>query len=88
MSLWLTEDKCLLIAARCVSCEKECDILVPLADLFKACPVPDLKSLNEKICTEIARITDGEEPCEPLLFNAEDMRFLHALKIGDEDATA
>lgn len=82
LSLWLTDEKILLITARCIACEKEVNSLFRLADLVRACPPPDLDKLSEEIGKEIALITDGEKP---LLFNEEDMRFLHALKIGDEN---
>lgn len=78
-SLWLTDTKSLVITGMCVACEKRINIQLELKDLFKQCPLPDIsaKKIGDMVDKEIARITGP-------LFNAEDLKWLHEMKIEDE----
>lgn len=69
-SLWLTDTKSLCISGLCVACEKLCNIVVELAELFKNCPLPDLKQLDASIGQAIEKITEQN------LFNSDDKIWL------------
>jgi len=76
-ALWITDQKQLLVTAICVKCEERFNALFPLTDLFKGCPLPDVKELNEALGREIEQITTSK----PLILTTDDKKFLDALKI-------
>ena len=49
----------------------------PLTNLYKACPEPDLKELEQAIIQNIQQAIESPE------FTEQDLQFLKALKIGD-----
>jgi hypothetical protein len=67
-SFWITDQKQLLDVAVCVNCEEKLNVIFPLTDLFKSCPSPDIKLLNQAIGQEIEQIT---EAVDPLLYDEE-----------------
>ena len=79
-SIWMTDQKALCVTAHCISCESQFSVLFPLADLFKDCPLPDLKALDAAIGAEIAEIAESADP-KPIKLTQLDKRWLKELKI-------
>ena len=61
-TLWITDQKQLLITCLCIACEEPFNVLFPLADLFKQCPLPNLAKLDKAIGNEIDKITGPLRP--------------------------
>jgi hypothetical protein len=40
LSLWVTDEKSLLVTSYCIVCESQVNVIFPLTELFKSCPLP------------------------------------------------
>ena len=89
-SLWITDQKSLLVTCFCIVCEKQINVVFPLTELFKQCPKPTFtaKQLREIVGKENALITgEAGKPLTPPLspFVIKDWRYLKEMHIVDEE---
>lgn len=77
-SFWLSDQKHLLVSSVCVSCEKAFNAVFLLADLLKACPLPDFKAIDTAIGEKIEEITTPK----PQKLTPDDRRFLRAMGVN------
>ncbi len=71
MTLWVTDQKALMVSSYCIVCEEITHVAFPLTMLFKGCPKPT-KTINKPMLVIRPNTT-------------EDKDFLHSLGIGDND---
>lgn len=83
VSLWISDTKALCVCYVCMNCEDKFTVLFPLTDLFKACPAPDLKALDETMGKEIAQITEAADNADPkpIILTQLDKSYLKELHI-------
>lgn len=87
-SVWITDEKTLLIKAQCVNCEEVFITVYPLAKLFADCPLPNLTELDKKVGKEIEKITDNAgKPLRPPVkaWTKEDREFFREMHIKEDD---
>jgi hypothetical protein len=48
LSVWVTDQKSLLVTCYCIVCESQVNVVFPLSDLWKSCPKPSLPGLPGK----------------------------------------
>lgn len=63
-SLWLTDNKGLCVTGMCFACGEVVSTLYSLSELYKSCPFPDVKKLNQAIgeaVDKIANQTNGDQ---------------------------
>lgn len=79
-ALWITEQKQLRVVAICIDCGEKINVFFPLTDLFKACPSPDIRQLDEAVGQEIERIADSATS-KPVDITTEDEEMLKSFGI-------
>lgn len=83
-SFWLTDQRQLWLVGVCFACEKPVNTLYSLTELYKGCPLND-KNLDKAIGKAIQKITSVLPIQTSLTWNAEDKKFLHAMRISPDD---
>lgn len=66
-SLWLTDNKSLCVTGMCIACGEVANTFYSLRELYKICPFPDVKKLDQVIAEAVDKIVNQTNDDEKFL---------------------